>query len=327
MAQSKDIYSRAPTFHETDAAYILPNEYAPHWQLPSCLHPRTLIPVGTTQLIPLRSAAEQSRLLDQHNSLVALVKERMIHAPVTSPDVVLDIGCGTGIITRSLSSRFPTAQHVYGIDLSPVPAVPSDDSASNLSFIQCNFRTLAGVDPRLQFGSADFVFSRLLLCGMTDWAGYVRDALKMLKPGCWAEMGDFVEDVFYSDNRVVPREKWEWLRSIRAGGVRLGLDLDSGITIRRYMQEAGFVDIERWEYRIPYWRGAGEEYPETRMMTEHLIGDKWGLYWHMFPKLLDGMDYSADDMERLRMEMRRDLQDEEGKYQLFCVTVGKKPNV
>ena len=247
----------------------------------------------------------------------------MVHAPVTSPDIILDVGCGTGIVTRYLSSHFRTAEHVYGIDLSPVPVQSGDDSASNLSFIQGNFRTLAGVDPRLQYGSVDFVFSRLLLCGMTDWAGYVRDALKMLKPGCWAEMGDYAEDVFYTDNRHVPRKDWEWLRS----GVRLGLDLDAGLTIRQYMEEAGFVDVQRWEYRIPYWRTAGQQHPETRKMTELMIGDKWGLYWHMIPKLLDGMGYSDDDTERLQLDMRKDLREEEGKYQLFCVTIGRKPNV
>ena len=28
MAEPNDLYSRNPTFHDTDAAYILPNEYA-----------------------------------------------------------------------------------------------------------------------------------------------------------------------------------------------------------------------------------------------------------------------------------------------------------
>lgn len=162
---------------------------------------------------------------------------------------------------------------------------------------------------------------------MTDWAGYVGDVLKMLKPSCWAEMGDYVEDVFYDDNRIVPREEWEWLRSIRAGGVRQGLDLDAGLNIRRYMEAAGFVDIQRWEYRVPYWKGAGKEHPEARQMIDHAIGDKWGLYWHMLPKLLDGVDHSQEDIERLRMDMRRDLGEEEGKYQLFCVTIGRKPDV
>ena len=182
------------------------------------------------------------------------------------------------------------------------------------SVIQGNFRDLVGVDPRLSFGSVDFAFSRLLLCGMTDWPGYVRDVLKMLRPGCWAEMGDYVEDVFYSDNRSIPREEWEWLRSIRAGGVHLGLDLDAGLNIAQYMEEAGFVEIERREYQIQYWREAESEQPEAMTMTEHLIGDKWGLYWHIFPKLLDGLGYSADNIARLRIEMRKDLAEEEGKY-------------
>jgi len=84
-----------------------------------------------------------------------------------------------------------------------VLAQAGDNEASNLSFMHGNFRSLAGVDPRLQFGSADFVFCRLRLCGMTDWAGYVRDAFEMLKPGCWAEMRDSVEDVFYNDKRAI----------------------------------------------------------------------------------------------------------------------------
>ena len=270
---------------------------------------------------------ERSRLLEQHNCVVALVKGRMVHAPVTDPGIVLDVGCGTGVVTRYLSARFPTAQHVYGIDISLVPVQPGDESASNLSFIRGNFRTLAGMDARLRFASADFVFSRMLLCGMTDWPGYVGDVLKMLKPGCWAEMGDYVENFFYSDNRSRPREEWEWLRSIRAGGARLGLDLDCGLTIRRYMEEAGFVDIQRWEYRIPYWRGAVKEHPETSKMTEFMIGDKWGLYWHMLPKLINGMGYSEDNVQRLRLEMMRDLDEEEGKYQVYCVTIGRKPSL
>ena len=268
---------------------------------------------------------EHSRLLEQHNAVVALVKERMIHAPVTVPGIVLDIGCGTGVVTRYLSSRFPTAQHVYGIDLSPVPVQPGDEFASNLFFIRGNFRTLAGIDPCLRDGSADFVYSRMLLCGMTDWPGYIRDVLKVLKPGCWAEMGDYVEDCFYSDNRSVPRENWEWLRSLRAGGARLGLDMDCGLSIRRYMEEAGFVDVQRWEYQIPYWRGAGEMHPETSKMTEFMVEDKWGLYWHMLPKMMNGMGYSEEDMQRLRLDMRRDLGEEEGKYQVYCVTIGRKP--
>lgn len=201
--------------------------------------------------------------------------------------------------------------------------------APNVTFIRGDFRKLSGADARLQFGSADFVYSRMLECGMTDWPGYVAEAFKMLKPGGWMEMGDFVEDVFFSDNRTVkPREDWEWLRAIRAGGKRQGLDLDCGRNEPGYMKEAGFVDVQRWEYKSPYWTGAEKELPGSKRMAEHVIGDKWGLYWHMIPKLLKGMEeYGKEDIERLRREMVSDLAEEEGKYQIFCVTIGRKPDV
>ena len=102
-------------------------------------------------------------------------------------------------------------------------------------------------------------------------------------------MGDYVEDMFYTDpSRMVvpPREDWEWLKAIRDGGKRIGLDLEAGLTVKGYMEAAGFVDVQRWEYRIPFWMDALVEQPEARPMTEHVIGDKWGLYWHMLPKFL-----------------------------------------
>lgn len=110
---------------------------------------------------------------------------------------------------------------------------------------------MAGKDERLKFGSMDLVYSRLLLCDMTDWPGYVCDMHTMLKPGGWAEFGDCVEDVFYADDRCQPSEEWEWLRAIRKGGLQKGLDLDCGSNIPGHIERAGFVDVQRWEYRVP----------------------------------------------------------------------------
>ena len=168
----------------------------------------------------------------------------------------------------------------------------------------------------------------MLLCGMTDWPGYVQDAFHMLRPGGWAEMADYVEDTFYTDGRSsVPREDWEWLRAIREGGKRKGLDLDAGLNIPEYMQKAGFVDLQTWRYSVPFSRREADERPETKAFAELSIGDAWGLYWHMVPKLLEGGGYTQDDVERLRRDAQRDLGEEEGKEQLFCVTVGRRPEL
>ena len=320
-------------------AFLSPTTYPAHSTPPSLpFHAQGIIVQEsnfrlTAQRAHVTSTVERTRLYEQNDAVIALIKNRIIHAPISSlppscPRTILDVGCGPGYITRHLSSKYPDARLVCGIDLDPVPPKEGDASAKNLSFIQGDFRKLAGTDPSLKYGSADFVFSRILLCGMTDWSGYVKQIFEMLAPGGWADMGDYVEQVFYSGDKqnVVPRDDWEWLREIRKGGARLGLDLDAGLTIRGYMEEAGFVDLQTWQYRVPFWRGAWEEQPEARRMAEHVIDDKWGLYWHMLPQLLDREKYNDDEVTRLRKEAKKDLCEEEGKYQLFCVTIGRKPN-
>ena len=46
----------------------------------------------------------------------------------------------------------------------------------------------------------------------------------------------------------------------------------------------------------------------------------------MIPRSLEGSRYEEERVERLRREMRNDVR-EEGKYQVFCTTAGRKPDV
>ena len=108
--------------------------------------------------------------------------------------------------------------------------------------------------------------------------------------------------------------------------------MDGGLNTPRYMEEARFVDVRRREYRITLWRGAEKEQPQTEQITDLWIGDKMGIWWHLLPKLLDGMAYNKMDIERLRMSMRNDTgkeeeEEEEGKFHVFCVNIGRKPAV
>ena len=190
----------------------------------------------------------------------------IIHAPIDFPDKVLDIGCGTGIVTYHLSSLYPDAQHIYGVDLSVVPTRSNDldEKFANLEFIQGDIHTLIGKDSRLGFGSADFVFNRMLICGITDWPFYVQKVMTLLRPGGWAEMQD-LSYVWYRNGRVCSDE-WAWMRAraLREGARRKGLDMDAGRNLKRRMKEAGFVDVQTREYRIPYGTWQADEWPETR---------------------------------------------------------------
>ena len=112
------------------------------------------------------------------------MNHQVIHAAV-QPDAsrILDVGCGTGAVTIPLGKQFPNAK-VYGLDFSPVPNL--HERPPNVRFLQGNVmeafseteggETLARLlndsehDTQLD-GKFDFIFNRLLLCGMDNWPG------------------------------------------------------------------------------------------------------------------------------------------------------------
>ena len=250
----------------------------------------------------------------------------ILHAPVISPTALLDVGCGTAIITNHLSALHPNARHIYGIDLSPVPY--PEKRGKNVEFIQGDFRNLVGVDPRLSPGSRDFVFHRLLICGITDWPGYVRDVFSLLKPGGWAEMQDAAY-VWYSDGKVCS-EDWAWLNALREGAKRKDMDLECGRNIKRYMEEAGFVDVGVIQYRFPWCTEnaglLGDDWrPEATKISAHAVGNWWKVWWHLVPRMMEGLQYGDKDIEALRKDLKQCTKGELGKEIIFYVTVGRKP--
>ena len=130
------------------------------------------------------SAPEHARLEQQAYYLSVMMNHRVIHAPIASTVMrILDVGCGTGSVTVLLGKQYPEAR-IYGIDLSPVPTL--NDKPPNVRFLQGNvMKAFSGNgdvddvarkldDPEMakENGIFDFVFNRLLICGMSDWPGF-----------------------------------------------------------------------------------------------------------------------------------------------------------
>ncbi|KAL8655073.1 MAG: hypothetical protein Q9226_003190 [Calogaya cf. arnoldii] len=215
--------ARSPTYHSTNAAYTLPND-----------------------------SIEQARLEDQAAAFAELMHNNVVHAPLTAPAHIIDIGCGTGIQSCELGTAFPSSQ-VYGVDLSPVP---TRTKPPNVEFVQGNVRQLISADPRFCAGSVDYVFARLLVLGMTDWQGYVNDVASLLKSGGWAEMQDY-DVVWYRDGKVCSSE-WSWLSALRKEAEKKGWDYDCGSNAQRYMERAGLVEIKAGGVPCAVWDLDGE---------------------------------------------------------------------
>jgi len=108
-----------------------------------------------------------------------------VGAVIAADEVVLDIGCGVGRLTRAIAAR---AAHVHGIDV----------SAEMLARARANLADSASVSFHLGDGtslapiadaSIDAVVSLVVFQHIPDPAvtvGYVREIGRVLRPGGWA---------------------------------------------------------------------------------------------------------------------------------------------
>lgn len=91
---------------------------------------------------------------------------RVFHSPVEQPSRVLEVGAGTGYVTRYLASTFPEAE-VVGLDLSAVPA----EEETTAVFVEGE-----AMDHGVVNGPFDFIYSRILVYGIRDWPAYIARA-------------------------------------------------------------------------------------------------------------------------------------------------------
>jgi ubiquinone/menaquinone biosynthesis C-methylase UbiE len=93
---------------------------------------------------------------------------------------LLDVGCGTGYLLRSLASRCPDAEELAGIDPAPsmieVATASSDDDRLNFS---------VGVAERLPYpdGNFDLVVSSTSFDHWSDQQAGLLECARVLKPG------------------------------------------------------------------------------------------------------------------------------------------------
>lgn len=201
------------------------------------------------------------RLETQAVHLSALMSDKIIHSTLRSqPSKILDVGCGTGVVTTALATRYPTAR-VFGLDLTPVPNILGRQVPSNIEFVQGDILNLDnGQTPKdsglalaspertgmeaIRNGHFDLIYSRLLLCGLSDWPGYLRTAASLLAPNGWVEVHD-MDWIWYDESSNAISDKWEWLKVLRKSAEDRGLDFECGSRAAGWMRDAGLSILFR----------------------------------------------------------------------------------
>jgi SAM-dependent methyltransferase len=299
--------THTPTYHtDPNSSYILPN-----------------------------SPPEHVRLNVQAAHLSAIMNDQIVHTPLSpfTPDLkILDVGCGTGIVTRTLAKRFKHSQ-VWGLDLSDVPESADGPPPENVKgFLKGNILTDAPSSWTEQGGFKPFesavhgeevfnlIFSRLLVCGMNDWPGYVNKVFALLQPGGYFEMHDLDWDWYDASGSIIS-DKWKWWRTVRKAGEARGLDFQCASRSPVWMKEAGFESVAVKEYRWPFG-GQWEKDDKWKAWGEYVANYMVDMCWHLIPRLVSG---GEEEVGRLREEMKKDLSPEQGKEWRMKVVVGRKP--
>ncbi|HVL96053.1 MAG TPA: class I SAM-dependent methyltransferase [Solirubrobacteraceae bacterium] len=116
---------------------------------------------------------------------VDLILERVAAPAIGPEDVVVEIGCGLGRLTRPLATR---AARVRAVDVSAemlARAREANPQLTNVEWLLGDGVSLAGIDA----ASADVVFSHVVFQHIPDPAitlGYVREMGRVLRAGGWA---------------------------------------------------------------------------------------------------------------------------------------------
>ena len=144
---------------------------------------------------------------------------------------VLDLGCGTGGITRFLAETYRPAR-VVGIDVDEGLIARAREAAAGRECV--TFRTVAPGPLPFAEGSFDVVFSKDAMVHIADKEALFADIFRVLRPGGWVAASDWMSG---TDGPFSP----DMAYYLEAEG--LGFGMASPSRYRAAMERAGFRDI------------------------------------------------------------------------------------
>ena len=175
----------------------------------------------------------------------------------------LDIGAGTGG-KPALSRPFildtpylsPTAwaiefalahpnARIIGTDLSPIQPeyVPI-----NCSWLVDDANQPWPSDFTSKF---DFIHTRSLGLGVSDWARMVQQAYTALKPGGWIELQEFCLPLGCDDGSAAGSHLEEWGVKMKAAGALIGVDVSASAKNAERLRDAGYRHVRELKLKGP----------------------------------------------------------------------------
>ncbi|KAI1159595.1 S-adenosyl-L-methionine-dependent methyltransferase [Nemania serpens] len=189
---------------------------------------------------------EQQREELMHILVMDILDQQLYLAPMAEPPMkVMDLATGIGLWAIEMGDRYPDA-NILGVDLSPIQPTSVPPNVM--------FQVDDVEDTWVHENDYDFIHMREASGYMRSTPTVIESAIAHLKPGGWFELQEFHwmaegEDGTISPNVPVNRYMDHMMSAAAAiEGRKIPIVPEIG----DIMKQAGFVDIKRRTYRIPY---------------------------------------------------------------------------
>ena len=197
------------------------------------------------------AAARRLRVLDEVFGPYS--RELLRRAGLTQGMRVADIGCGSGLVSLWIAAQLGAGGSVTGVDMSGEQLRVAEKNAGAAGLTNVSFQEASAYETKLPRGQFDLVYSRFLMCHLTDPAKALSEMRTLLTPDGILVCEDHDDGGIFSEPQT---RAYERLVEISEAVNRIrGLDSYIGLKLPRLVREAGFGRPEVVVKQIAELRG------------------------------------------------------------------------
>lgn len=268
---------------------------------------------------------EQTRQYVIHQVYLKLFDLELTTVPLHNPKYILDIGTGIGEWAIGIAEKYPDCE-VFGTDIAAIQ--PTDQVPFNVEF-HIEDAEEEWIRPA---NEVDLVHIRNMAGAFRDWNFIYQQAFACIRPGGYIEVLDFDDHRGYK-NFVSWFPEGSAIQLI-TNALRQASEMDGrpkGVAHmdRRYLIDAGFVDIQEMQHDIPLGRQENQKFGE-----DWLFACVTGVEATCLRLLTKYMGWEADYVRGLCDEVSHELKKmaedpkrAKGFVVKLRVLVGRKPEV